>query len=90
LVFFDYTVSGIDTADQDIAGFSGANRKEENVPLMLIINDEVVSPKLLSGQTFTSFRTSAADLVSLSHYVLSSKLGQDLEVEARYLIKGLP
>ena len=41
------------------------------------------------GRRFTSYRTPVADLVSLSHHVLSSKQGQDLHVEAKYLIEGL-
>ena len=41
-----------------------------------------------AGQTFTTYRSPSADLMGLSHHVLSSRGGQDLQVEARYLIEG--
>lgn len=85
--YFDFVGDQLDYAPRDIEGTSGGNSKIEGVPVQLILTDEKMVVQ--TSQALTSYHNPAADLIGLSQYLLSSRSGQDLLVEAKYFIQGL-
>jgi hypothetical protein len=70
----------------------GPNLKAEQLPLTLRLALDAeggqITPTVTSGQSFTVYKSTALDLVSLSHSILTSKYSQDIVVEAKYFIEG--